>query len=193
MNENGTNDQMIPMIPEPLKKAGPSLGNLDDCLVRLDKKIPAFVGDTALSLSRMILYLEPRLTFYYSQILKQYGLNNNLWFAMLVIYSHEDNSTQPSEISNTMGLTKTSITRLSDELVARGLIARSYDKKDRRKVILKLTQKAINFINEIAPKIAEQRKDLWSIFSDDELKTLEDLTYRMIKRLAVLNDEDPIP
>jgi len=73
-----------------------------------------------------------------------------------------------------------SLTRLIDQMVTRGLVARSRSETDRRVVTLALTSPGRKLVEALAPKVMNFWNGLLSGFSHDEIDTLIDLLTRLV-------------
>ena len=82
----------------------------------------------------------------------------------------------PSELSNKLSVPKQTMTNLLTELEEKKMITRTIDKKDRRRIIVKLTPNGLKYeFNEHAPLRAAQM-EAFNKLSDDEKKMLVELT-----------------
>ena len=76
----------------------------------------------------------------YSEIARQNGISQAMGFALISI---EKQGSTPSEISKNIGIKSISLTRVLNDLEKRNLITRNADKKDARKIVLKLTDEGV--------------------------------------------------
>jgi DNA-binding MarR family transcriptional regulator len=74
-----------------------------------------------------------------------------------------------------------------DKLVAKGLLTRSDDPADRRRLHLELTPQAEEAVGEISRSIQEYSTNLIESFSDDDLQTL----HRLLGMLVEANTPPP--
>lgn len=89
----------------------------------------------------------------------------------------------PSTIGNYTGMEKSSLTRMIDDLEKKGMVFRKNDPKDRRKVLVSLTDKGMecyNYFNEIVDELLElvDEKDV-----NEYLQSLE-TTVRILNKIA---------
>jgi MarR family transcriptional repressor of emrRAB len=105
----------------------------------------------------------------------------------MVIYASPNKQTTPSRMSEILDLTRTSATRLSDELVNKGWVAREHCEADRRQVILSLTPSGQELIHIMVPILSAARSRLLHNFSDAEIENLDGL---MRKLLENVDDEN---
>ena len=80
-----------------------------------------------------------------------------------------------------------SLTRLVDQMVERGLVARSRSETDRRVVTLSLTPRGRSLVEALAPKVMNFWNGLLSGFTHAEVDTLIDL----LTRLVLVADGNP--
>jgi len=80
-----------------------------------------------------------------------------------------------------------SLTRLIDQLVERGLVARRRSETDRRVVTLALTPHGGELVEELAPRVMEFWNGLLSGFTHGEIDTL----IALLTRLAVTAEGNP--
>ena len=65
------------------------------------------------------------------------------------------------------------ITRLIDSLEKRGLVERQSDPEDRRRFLIALTPDARKLMNNLLPKVIEERERLFGSFSEGDRRTLQ--------------------
>lgn len=125
-----------------------------------------------------------RLSSHLNESLKEYGINENLWFAMMAVYVSPNSEILPSQLSDLMDLTRTSATRLSDEMVNNGWVERHINQKDRRQIVLKLTPAGEAFIQQVWPNISNKNDEAWEDFTTEDYEKLEYLLTKLLKRLG---------
>jgi DNA-binding MarR family transcriptional regulator len=126
-----------------------------------------------LSFSRMLL-LHPDVEITVDQ-----------WVIMHMLFRHLSLSQQ--EISDLTFKDAPTITRMIDLLVAKNLVQRNADKKDRRKYIIRLTEEGINKYKIIEPIVREFRSEAYNGISTDELKLMSQTLDKIFYNLSKLN------
>ena len=96
-----------------------SQAELVNALRLLSGRLPEFSEQQTQS-GRLLRVVTERLSSHLNDSLKEFGINENLWFAMMAVYVSPNSEILPSRLSDLMDLTRTSATRLSDEMVKRG-------------------------------------------------------------------------
>jgi len=110
-------------------------------------------------------------------------LSASAWAVLMKIYSAPDQAVTPSEISVAVVQSRTHMTRVADDLAAAGLIERSHDQVDRRRVVLRLTPHGVARIQQLVPLVWAEYEKLLAIFSADEATQLEGLLRRWLAHL----------
>ncbi|MCP1772912.1 MarR family transcriptional repressor of emrRAB [Neisseria perflava] len=160
-----------------------SQAELVNALHLLSGRLPEF-SEQQTQVSRLLRIVTERLSSHLNESLKSFGINENLWFAMMVLYVSPNSEILPSRLSDLMDLTRTSATRLSDEMVAHGWVERHINQQDRRQIVLKLTPEGKAFIQNVWPQISTQSSDVWEDFTGDDYEQLQYLLGKLLKRLG---------
>lgn len=98
--------------------------------------------------------------------------------AMLLLEAHQN--LWQSQIAETLGLDRTTVTYLVDGLEKRGWLARKRDPNDRRAHMVTLTGGGKKALAEIKPAVTEAKKDLLKPLSAAEQDQLCDLLSRLL-------------
>jgi MarR family transcriptional regulator, negative regulator of the multidrug operon emrRAB len=86
-------------------------------------------------------------------VLRPYGINHPEYNLMMMLYGTASGTMSPSELAEAAGEKSANITRLTNELSDKGLIARSASTDDRRKIELSLTAQGLALIDRLLPDI----------------------------------------
>lgn len=112
----------------------------------------------------------------YSEIARKNGISQAMGFALISI---EKQGSTPSEISKNIGIKSISLTRVINDLERKNLITRNKDKKDGRKIILKLTEEGV-IARKIISKIIIDFNDLLNqSLSNEEKVALENIIFKI--------------
>jgi len=87
----------------------------------------------------------------------------------------------PSCIANKMSLTRATVTQQINELEQEGYISKVEDINDKRKVVVRLTEKGENEFIFIDRTITKIEKDINSIYTKEEQKQFDELLTKGIK------------
>ncbi|MGN6526418.1 MAG: MarR family winged helix-turn-helix transcriptional regulator [Burkholderiaceae bacterium] len=117
-------------------------------------------------------------------LLAPYGLSNLGFFTMMGIVGR-DGLANPSELCDALCETRGNMTRICDELVAKGWMRRVPNPEDRRRVDLSLTDSGMKLLGEIAPMARQNAEAFFKrVFSAQERATLQDLLRRFSDALS---------
>lgn len=134
-------------------------------------------------LTRLCMHIQGKLLDNRNKMLKDRGINDTLFTALMTLDARENQSIQPSELSSALGSSRTNATRIADELEKRGWIERKESDSDRRCLYLHLTQQGYDFLCEVLPPQHESLKHLWSVLSSEEQQQLEMISRKLLHRL----------
>ena len=100
------------------------------------------------------------------------------WSFMRALYDQEP--TLPSNLAETMGMTKGAISKLSERLVAKGLVARTESQKDKRAHSLSLTPEGRAKIPVLASLADKNDAEFFGVLTTEEREALD----RILRVLA---------
>lgn len=120
--------------------------------------------------ARLIAHIQRGMEQSASTRLKPFGLNYSAYNAVMMLYGAPDYSCSASELSDATGEKRTNITRISDELLAAGFIERHQALDDRRKVILRLTDKGRQTAEAAQPTMWASLEALYGGFTPAEMQ-----------------------
>ena len=81
--------------------------DLTTALKTLSDRLPQF-SEQQTRAGRMLRVVTERLSSHLNDNLKVYGINENLWFALMAVYVSPNSEILPSRLSDLMDLTRTS-------------------------------------------------------------------------------------
>ena len=160
-----------------------SQAELTNALRLLSERLHEFSEPQA-QISRLLRVVTERLSGNLNESLKEFGINENLWFAVMAVYVSPDSEILPSRLSDLMDLTRTSATRLSDDMVERGWVERHINQQDRRQFVLILSCEGEAFILKLWPQIANRDQNVWEAFAEEDYAQLHHLLSKLLTRLG---------
>ena len=143
------------------------------------QRYPTFPRRQA-TLLRLIKHIHKEMTDRANAILKPHGINYPEYNLLMMIYGTDGNIISPSELAAAAGEKSANITRLTDQLGNKGLIARAASADDRRKVDLKLTPAGLALIERVLPGICAWLKPYAPELDGGQEKQLESLLKKML-------------
>jgi MarR family transcriptional regulator, negative regulator of the multidrug operon emrRAB len=112
--------------------------------------------------------------------LTPHDLNATTWFALIMIYSSPDNAINPSDLSCAIASSRTNITRVGDELVSKGWVARRPCEEDRRRVFLTLTPEGSALVERVLPIVWDELRQIWGDFTPAEKLIFEQMLRKLL-------------
>lgn len=130
-----------------------------------EKKLSALVSN--------IISIKP---MFYKTLGKPVPMNSDItpgaFYVML--YLKKCNSLSMSDLGKKLLISKPNVTALVNKIIAKGYVVRSSDKKDRRIIMISLTNKGAKFVEKNNEKYLEQIKQRLLSLSDKELEVFSD-------------------
>lgn len=110
----------------------------------------------------------------FRNIFKTYDLTLQQYNVLRILRGKYPKSANPGEIKEVMLDKNPDLTRLCDRMCNLGLITRTVDKDNRRKMNITITQKGLDTLEQAAPELDKLEKELVNI-SESEANVLSDL------------------
>ena len=107
--------------------------------------------------------------------------------ARVIFYLLEFNSSAISQIADNLGISKSNMTPIIDNLINYGLVNRYPDSHDRRVLRVELTDKAHKLLDSFRVAIFTSFVEKISPLSDDEIILLNDSISNLVTILKKLN------
>jgi len=104
-----------------------------------------------------IMYTSNWLMGEFRDIYKPYGITPQQYNVLRILRGKHPESVNPSEIKEVMLDKNPDITRLCDRLLAMGLIGRSIDAENRRKMNIVITDQGLHMLAQIQPLLGERQ------------------------------------
>ena len=133
-----------------------------------------------LLMGRLLSAAQHRLAEAKARLLAAEGLTEPLFLALVILLTADD-GIQPSELSLMLGASRTSGTRISDELVARGWVERHEVAGDRRCQLLRLTPAGEQFLADMLPRQRARLRAMWAPFAPEERAEFTRLMRRVLE------------
>lgn len=97
----------------------------------------------------------------------------------LLYHISKDDRKPMSHYSEKMIVPKSNLTVIADKLINEGYVEREFDPGDRRVIILALTKKGEEYINENVRRIKEEMAERLDSFDENDIKRLNELIEEM--------------
>lgn len=106
------------------------------------------------------------------------GLTDAEWRPLLHVHIL-GNDIRQKDLAASLGIEGPSLVRLIDSLIAKGLVERSEDARDRRAKLLRLTPEGFKLVASIRKTVTGLEDGLFRSFRDDELLLFADFIQRV--------------
>jgi len=133
-----------------------------------------------------LLYRLGCLTRRWRQVLdntfQSLGLTDAAWRPLLHLH-HLGDGIRQKDLAASLGIEGPSLTRILDQLIAKGLVERIEDASDRRAKLLALSPQGGALVARIAGQVATLEDNLLSQFSGEEIEEVCSFVERLESRL----------
>jgi MarR family transcriptional repressor of emrRAB len=151
-------------------------------LRRIQARLPGFPFKEML-LVRMAHHLQKSLRDRSNAALKKYALGDTHYLVLAILYGSADETSTATDLSEACNEKPANLTRVCDELAAKGLIARGPKPGDRRAVMISLSEQGRALIERILPEVSADITSVYADFTPAELNQLATLTARVLRNL----------
>ena len=158
------------------------LGPTEKRLRNIQARMPDFPYEPIL-LVRLSYHLQKRLRDRTNAALKPYELADTGYTVLAILYGSAEETSTASELSEACHEKPANLTRVCDELAARGLIERGTRVGDRRTVLISLTAQGRALIEQVLPEVSGKLSAAYAGLSPAELKQFAGLLVRVLGNL----------
>src|SRR6202044_1154734 len=135
---------------------------------------------TGILLCRLLLHIGREMAARFEQQIKPFGLAEAEFRVLTTLFSQPEGVAHPSDLCARASQSPANMSRISDALVARGLITRVSSLHDRRRMVLRITEEGEEFVRQLLPKLHEPLRRMLKNFPEAEHQQLAS----QLKRLA---------
>jgi MarR family transcriptional repressor of emrRAB len=121
------------------------------------------------------------------------GLGEAEFRVLLQLYSQPEGLGHPGELCSGAAQSPANITRITDQLVARGFISREASEQDRRRMVLQVTPAGEAVVRSIVPEAYRPLGRLLESFSATERADLQALLDRLVQAWDTMNTHTASP
>lgn len=157
-------------------------GPTEKRLRRIQAREPGFPVD-AMLLVRMTHHLQKSLRDKSNAALRKHQLGDTHYHVLAILYGSADETSTATELSAACNEKPANLTRVCDELAAKGLIERHPKPGDRRAVMIALSAAGRALIARILPEVSAEVTSVYAGLTLAELQQLTALTERVLRNL----------
>ncbi|MFA9188647.1 MarR family transcriptional regulator [Flavobacterium sp. FBOR7N2.3] len=122
-----------------------------------------------------IMYTQNILNEKFNEVLKPYDLSGEQYNVLRILRGQKGNPANMCMIQERMVAKTSNTTRLVDKLLLKQLVTRNVCPDNRRKIEVLITQKGLDVLAELDPKVIEHENALTSNLNTKELEQLNNL------------------
>ena len=122
-----------------------------------------------------IIYTQNDINERLIEILKPFDLSNEQFNVLRILRGQKGNPANMCVIQERMLAKTSNTTRLVDKLLLKELVTRKVCKENRRKIEVLITEKGLDILKELDPKVDNYEQNIVANLSSSELEQLNDL------------------
>jgi DNA-binding MarR family transcriptional regulator len=119
-----------------------------------------------------IIYTQNVLSDHFNEILKPYDLSSEQYNVLRILRGQKGCPANMCVIQERMLAKTSNTTRLVDKLLLKEFVTREVCPENRRKIEVSITQKGLNVLTELDPKVIEHEKKFSKNLTPQELEQL---------------------
>src|ERR1700723_4240395 len=149
--------------------------NLDNLRARVPN-LPV----SGILLCRLLMHIGREMAAMFEQQIRPFGLAEAEFRVLTTLFSQPDGAAHPSDLCARAEQSPANMSRISDALVSRELITRVLSVRDRRRMVLRITEQGEQLVRELLPKLFVPLRGLFAEFPQGEQRQMID----QLKRLS---------
>lgn len=122
-----------------------------------------------------VMYTQNVVNDKFNEILKPYDLSSEQYNVLRILRGQKGNPANMCIIQERMLAKNSNTTRLIDKLLLKDLVTREVCPDNRRKIEVLITQKGLDLLTELDPKVDEHEEQFANNLSESELSLLNTL------------------
>lgn len=122
-----------------------------------------------------ILYTQNVTNEKFNEVLKPYDLSGEQYNVLRILRGQKGNPANMCAIQERMIAKTSNTTRLVDKLLLKNFVTRNVCPENRRKIEVMITQKGLDVLTELDPKVIEHEKYFSQNLNTEELELLNTL------------------
>lgn len=122
-----------------------------------------------------VLYTQNVISDKFNELLKPYDLSSEQYNVLRILRGQKGNPANMCVIQERMIAKTSNTTRLVDKLLLKKFVTRNVCPENRRKIQVLITQKGLDVLNELDPKVTEHEHFFSKNLNTEELEQLNHL------------------
>ena len=158
-------------------------GELEASLLALSARLPD-VPLTEVLLCRLMLHMGREMSAMLEQQIRPFGLAEAEFRVLTILFSQPDGAAHPSNLCARAEQSPANMSRISDALVSRDLITRVLSVHDRRRMVLRITERGEQLVRQLLPMMFMPLRRLFADIPQGEQRQMIDQLKRLSASLA---------
>jgi MarR family transcriptional repressor of emrRAB len=125
--------------------------------------------------------------------LRRDGLNESDFQTLMALFSSQAGTSTPGELCHYAHESRTNMTRITDGLVARGLVLRAPSAADRRRIELRLSARGERVVRGLLPRLFPSLEALFAPLSARDRASLRRLLAQLALQLQLMETPEGSP
>jgi DNA-binding MarR family transcriptional regulator len=144
--------------------------------MKIEEEIKSTVAlDNSKKIILNVLYTQNVVTDKLNEILKPYDLSGEQYNVLRILRGQKGNPANMCVIQERMLAKTSNTTRLVDKLLLKEFVTRNVCPENRRKIEVLVTQKGLDILSELDPKVKEHENSFSKNLNSEELELLNQL------------------
>lgn len=122
-----------------------------------------------------VLYTQNVITENFNEILKPYDISGEQYNVLRILRGQKGNPSNMCMIQERMLAKTSNTTRLVDKLLLKELVTRKVCPENRRKIEVLITQKGLDVLKELDPKVTQHEESFSKNLNAEEINLLNQL------------------
>jgi DNA-binding MarR family transcriptional regulator len=160
----------------------PQIELVEASLGRLSSRMPD-APVTEIFLTRLLVMLGADLTAMLEQHVRPFGLGEGEFRVLSTLFSQPNGVANPSELCARASKTPANMSRICDALVSRDLITRGPSSADRRKMVLRISDKGEELVQALMPTVFASLRRLFDGIAASDQAAMAEQFKHLVQRL----------
>ena len=122
-----------------------------------------------------IMYTQNLISENFNELLKPYDISGEQYNVLRILRGQKGNPANMSMIQERMIARTSNTTRLVDKLLLKEYVTRKVCPENRRKIEVLVTQKGLDILSQLDPKLIQHNRSLSKNLNSDEMQQLNHL------------------
>ena len=163
---------------------------LEGHLLRLSARVPD-LPITGILLSRLLSHMGREMAAMLDQTIRPFGLAEAEFRVLTTLFSQPEGVAHPSDLCARASQRPANMSRICDALVHRGLITRVMSERDRRRMVLHITEQGEELVRRLLPMLFAPLREMLREFPEAEQRQLIALLKRLGGKLGKAVHDEP--